>query len=330
MIKTITHIALNHSKAVYASLLLIVAASLAFFPSISIDTDPENMLPASDADRRFHNHVKRSFAMHDMLVVGVVNNSDTGIYNATSLASLQSLSEHIIKLKHVLPHEVLSLNTVDNITQAEHGGISFQWLMSQAPKTEAQSSSIQHSVERLPLLANTLVANDGKAAAIYVAIESKQYSYQVAEDIRQYIETLPSTNQYYITGLPVAEDQFGSEMFVQMGIAAPMAGLAIFILLLWFFRSIPLAVGSMIVAIATVIITMGLLIGMGFTVHIMSSMIAIFLMPIAVVDSTHILSEFADEYRQDKNAKDVIEHVINRLFTPMLYTSLTSQSAFYL
>ena len=42
---------------------------------------------------------------------------------------------------------------------------------------------------------------------------------------------------------------------------------------------------------------MGLMIGMGFTVHIMSSMIPIFLMPIAVVDSVHIMSEFADRYR---------------------------------
>ena len=113
-----------------------------------------------------------------------------------------------------------------------------------------------------------------------------------------------------------------------MGIAAPMAGLAIFILMLWFFRSITLVIGSMIVAISTVIITMGLLIGMGFTVHIMSSMIAIFLMPIAVVDSTHILSEFADEYRKGKNPKAVIEQVVTRLFKPMLYTSLTSAVGF--
>jgi uncharacterized protein len=60
---------------------------------------------------------------------------------------------------------------------------------------------------------------------------------------------------------------------------------------------VPLIIAPMIVAMVTVIATMGLLIGMGFTVHIMSSMIPIFLMPIAVVDSVHIMSEFADRYR---------------------------------
>ena len=42
---------------------------------------------------------------------------------------------------------------------------------------------------------------------------------------------------WYITGLPVAEDTFGVEMFVQMGVSAPLAGLMIFLLLWYFFRS---------------------------------------------------------------------------------------------
>ena len=84
----------------------------------------------------------------------------------------------------------------------------------------------------------------------------------------------------------------------------------------------------MLVAMATVIISMGLLIAAGFTVHIMSSMIPIFLMPIAVVDSVHIMSEFADSYRPGMDPKHVIKNVVGHLFTPMLYTSLTSAVGF--
>jgi hypothetical protein len=73
---------------------------------------------------------------------------------------------------------------------------------------------------------------------------------------------------------------------------------------------------------------MGLLIGTGFTVHIMSSMIPIFLMPIAVVDSVHILSEFSDRWRPGDDPAAVIAKVIGHLFKPMLYTSLTSAVGF--
>jgi len=84
----------------------------------------------------------------------------------------------------------------------------------------------------------------------------------------------------------------------------------------------------MMMAMAVVLITMGALIGMGFTVHIMSSMIAIFLMPIAVVDSVHIMSEFSDRYRPGQDAKKVINEVVSHLFKPMLFTTLTSSVGF--
>ena len=50
-------------------------------------------------------------------------------------------------------------------------------------------------------------------------------------------------------------------------------------------------------AMFAVIWAMGLLIGTGNTVHIMSTMIPVFLMPIAILDDVHVLSEFFDRYR---------------------------------
>jgi len=74
--------------------------------------------------------------------------------------------------------------------------------------------------------------------------------------------------------------------------------------------------------------TMGLSIGLGYPVHIMSSMIPIFLMPIAVVDSVHILSEFFDLYTSQKGQTNTTREVMGNLFMPMLYTSLTSAAGF--
>ena len=164
-------------------------------------------------------------------------------------------------------------------------------------------------------------------------IIAKDQSYVIAERIRALATNTSADTQndltFHITGLPVAEDQFGYEMFVQMGVAAPLAGLAIFLLLWFFFRNIALIIAPMIVAMATVLIIMGSLIGFGFTVHIMSSMIAIFLMPIAVVDSVHILSEFADRFKAGDDASKTIKKVMGHLYKPMLFTSITSAVGFY-
>lgn len=315
-------------KVIFAVIGLVCLICAAQLPFVKIDTDPENMLDSAHPARVFHNQVKQTFSMHDAIVVGLVPH-DSSVYTPANLSAIYDITQSILTIEGVIEVDVMSLSTVDNITQAGPGTIRFEWMMNQAQISETRAEQIQRDVSRLPMLYDTLVAKTERAIAIYVPIKDKNQSYRIAQQIRQLTEKKQSLGDWYITGLPVAEDQFGVEMFLQMGISAPLAGLTIFILLFVFFRNIPLIIAPMIVAMATVIIVMGALIGAGFTVHIMSSMIAIFLMPIAVVDSVHILSEFSERYKKVDNINHTIEQVIGHLFTPMLYTSLTSAVGFY-
>jgi len=326
----VIRLATEKPRTVYAFIVLLVVITGALMSRIQIDTDPENMLSADQTDRVFHNEVEDRFTYWDAIVVGIVNEEHpNGIYNVESLTALHTLSTSILELDGVVAPDLASLSRVDNIEQEGPGTIRFEWLMRDAPVTAEQSLEIRDKVNRLPLLKDSLVSGDGKAATIYVPIESKDLSYTLSVEIQALIDELDSGDDFHITGLPVAEDTFGHDMFVQMGISAPLAGLMIFILMLWFFRSPQLVIAPMLVAVATVVISMGLLIGLGFTVHIMSSMIPIFLMPIAVVDSVHIMSEFADNYREGADAKKVISQTVEHLFTPMLFTSLTSAIGFF-
>ena len=329
MKQQIVHFATTHPKRILWLTLILTLIAGAMIPRIHIDTDPENMLPSDQEDRVAHDQIKQEFNLYDLIVVGVVNNQDPdGIFNTQSLSNLKSLSDQIEQIEGVIDHELMSLASVDNITQEGPGTIRFQWLIPDNENEQMSPEDVQLAVKRLPMFQNTLVSEDGKAAAIYVPIEKKEMSHEISQKIQTIIDTLSAEDEYHITGLPVAEDTFGIEMFIQMAISAPMAAVAIFLLMWIFFRSFALITAPMLVAMATVIITMGTLIGMGYTVHIMSSMIPIFLMPIAVVDSVHILSEFAELHKPGDKVKDTIEKVIQNLFRPMLFTSITSAVGF--
>ena len=333
MKQALLELALRRPRAIYLFALLLTVVLGLQIPRIQVDTDPENMLPAEQADRVFHNDVKAEMALHDAIVVGLVEpDHPDGIYNPASLGALHRATEQILELDGVVAQDLMALPVVDNIDQAGPGMVRFEWLMPEPPATREASLAIRGHVDRLPLLKDTLASGDGRAAAIYVPIFDKNQSHRLAREIRDITAAASTefgaTGEWHITGLPVAEDTFGYEMFVQMGISAPLAGVAIFLLLLMFFRSLPLIIAPMIVAMVTVIATMGLLIGMGFTVHIMSSMIPIFLMPIAVVDSVHIMSEFADRYRPGRGQKETMREVVGHLFRPMLFTSVTSSVGF--
>lgn len=72
-------------------------------PSIVVDTDPENMLPADQGARVLHDAVKRDFTLYDMLVVGVVDEGDPdGVFTPATLARIHELSGHIQSIEGVV------------------------------------------------------------------------------------------------------------------------------------------------------------------------------------------------------------------------------------
>jgi predicted RND superfamily exporter protein len=318
-----------------------VAATIvlgALISMVRVDTDPENMLAENEPVRVFHNVTKKDFSLHDVVILGVVNETHPdGVFNVETLRRIHDLTEFARGLqdpdrpeRRVVTRDLMAPGNVDIIEQAGPGQVRFAWLMKEPPENREQALKVRDRAMNNPLLKGTLVSEDGKALGIYIPITTKDFAYHVRKNLLEKIESFNdnSGDEFHITGLPVAEDTFGVEMFIQMAVSAPLAMFVIFILMLIFFRKLRLIISPMIVAMVSVICTMGLLIGTGNTLHIMSSMIPIFLMPIAVVDSVHILSEFFDVYQQTNDRRKTIERVMDELFMPMLYTSLTSAAGF--
>jgi len=336
----IVSFSISRYKSVTVVMVIFTLALAAFIPLIKVDTDPENMLAESEPVRVFHNQTKEKFTLSDIVVVGIVNDKDpNGVFNPSSLTKIYELTEFAKTLSWsyernpneqigVIEVDLLAPSTVDHIGQGGPGEVKFEWLMKKPPATQKDALEIRDKALSNPLLKGTIVSEDGKAICLYLPLTSKDLSHKVYKELRKKISTFTGDEKYHITGLPVAEDTFGYEMFIQMAISAPLAMLTIFILKLIFFRKLVLVISPMIIAVVTVISTMGLLIGLGYPVHIMSSMIPIFLMPIAVVDSVHILSEFFDLYKKEKGRMNTVREVMSELFTPMLYTSLTSAAGF--
>lgn len=336
------------SIIVFITLLIILLVALPnllphtfpMLPKISIDTDPENMLSPEEAVRVFHNDMKKQFTIYEIVVLGVVNEKHPqGVFNADTLSKIYELTEYAKTLQWTNPNdpqkydgviasELIAPSTVDNVEQGGIGEVRFEWLMATPPTTDEEALGIKKKTERLPFLKDTLISEDGKAIALYIPITAKNQSYRVSKALEEKIANFKGDEKYYITGLPVANDTFGVEMFKQMAISSPLAMLVIFLLMLFFFRKLTLILSPLFTAMITTIWTMGILVISGNTVHIMSSMIPVFIMPISVLDSIHILSEFFERYSPNKPRKEILISVMDTLFMPMLYTSLTTLAGF--
>jgi predicted RND superfamily exporter protein len=328
------------TSAILIALVLVgtvVPGKIPFLHPLTIDTDPENMLEAEEPVRVFHNTMKKEFGLNDMVVVGVVNTGNPdGVFTVGTLNNVYQLTEFAKTLiwekdgeqNGVIGVDIIAPSTVDNIEQGGPGTVRFEWLVPSPPVTDAEAREVAVKAGRIPFLDDTMVSRDGKAIAIYLPISQKDMSYRVASSLREKIGSFDAEEEYHITGLPVAQDQFGVEMFKQMAISAPLAMALIFALMWLFFRNVRFIISPMIVAVAAVLDTMALLIVSGNTIHIMSSMIPIFIMPIAVLDAVHILSEFFDRYPKFPDRSTALRTVMADLYKPMLFTSLTTGVGF--
>ncbi len=329
ILQRIVEKSLDHPRVVVIIYALLTVLFVFQFQKISIDTDPENMLYDNEPARVAHREFKSEFALHDSIVVGVVDRaSPVGVFTPSTLNRIRAITNDISRIDGVIAYDLISPATTDDI-KGKGGVLTIEPLMRGEVRDEGVALGMRDAALMNPVLRDMLVSGDGKAIAITVPIKEKNESYRIAREIERIIERHGAgTEEYHITGLPVAEDTFGVEMFRQMALSAPLAGLIIFLLMLFFFRRVSLIISPMIVAMMSIIWTMGLLIGAGYKVHIMSSMIPIFLMPISVVDSIHILSEFFDEYRGGRGRRGTFLRVYDKLMTPMLYTSVTSTVGF--
>ena len=216
--------------------------------------------------------------------------------------------------------------TITNVT-AEGGTLKVGPLMPGPPQTQAEVEALRGALFGNPLFVNRIVSADGKTTAIYVPLEKGANGAEIAGRIRAIVARESGAERYYIAGDPVARDTFGAEMFKLMGIFSPIAGAIMFIAIQMMFRSLSLSLAMMAVAMTAIVWSMGLLIGLGFPVHIMSSMAPVFLMAIAT-DSIHIFNEFYFRYRERRDKRAAIVETMEAVSRPVRYTALATAAAF--
>jgi uncharacterized protein len=326
MFERLTWIAMDRPKATILTILLITVAFGTQFPNILVDTDPENMLEADQPDRMLYDRAKREFGIHDMIVLGITDQQ--GVFRPPTLAKVERIVAGILEIPGVITDDVISLTTTNDVKPAA-GLLDVRRIMETVPSTDVEAQAIRDAISANPLLADKLASQDGTGLAIYIPIESKDQAHEIDVAIEAIVSNeLEDGQEYHLAGLPIAEVTFGVEMFQQMGIMAPISGMVIFLLLWLLFRKFTFIIPAMAVAMFSVVWGMGLLIATGSTVHILSSMIPVFLMPIAVLDTVHILSEFYDRYPRIGDRRETLRQTMHSLSTPMLYTSVTSAIGF--
>lgn len=330
-------LSLSWPKTILLTGFIITLLSLGAIPKIKTDTDPVHMLPENNPAVMMHNKVKKDFQISDMVALGIRSKNGETLFTKDMLSRVKLITDEILKIKDTdgsdifIPQDLMSISTIDDIVVNENNELLVRKLMPSEPHSDIEALSILKKLNSNPMLSEKVTSLKGDLIGIFIPLVNgkKDRSYFLGQKIKEIAKShLTDREDIYFAGLPMAETTFGNEMFTQMAVYAPMAGLVIFLLLLLFFKSLKLVIAPMILAMMAVIWSMAGLVYSGNVIHIMSSMIPIFIMPIAVLDSVHILSVLSEKIGHGYTKKEAIKHTIEELFNPMFYTSLTTVIGF--
>ncbi|MBA3903206.1 MAG: hypothetical protein C0522_05955 [Rhodocyclaceae bacterium] len=304
---------------------LLTLVFLTQFPKIRTDTNPKHMLPETSDVRVWNDAVDKTFALYeDTIVVGVEN--DAGVLNRDTLGRIARITDGILGLDGVATRDVNGFTTITNVT-AEAGTLKVGPLMPAAPRTDAEVEALRAALFGNTLFVDRVISKDGKTTAIYVPLEKGANGAEVAGKIRDIVAKEKGPERYYVAGDPVARDTFGAEMFKLMAIFSPIAGMIMFAAIQYMFRNLALSAAMMGVSMVAIIWSIGLLIGAGFPVHIMSSMAPVFLMAIAT-DSIHIFNEFYFRYKERGDKLAAIRETMAAVSRPVRFTALATAAGF--
>ncbi|OGC76026.1 MAG: hypothetical protein A2Z27_05550 [candidate division Zixibacteria bacterium RBG_16_50_21] len=321
----LTNFSIQHPKLVIFISLLVTLLFATQIPRVKTDTDPKNMLPATSDVRVYNDQVEKDFGLHkDVIVLGIVNPNT--VFNSSTLEKVERITNEAVQLKGVVWEDVICFTTADNVV-AEGNNLTVRPLLTAIPRTPEEMEVIRRELLDNPIWVDRLISRDGKTTAIYVPLEPGANAKTIADQLREIVKKERGQEEYYIAGDPVARDTFGIEMFKQMGLFSPLAGLIMMVALFLMFGNFSLVFSILAVAFMSITWAMGLLIGLGFPVHIMSSMIPVFLMAIST-DSIHIFNEFYFRFNEIKDKKRAVIDTMDSVGVPVRYTALATAVGF--
>ncbi len=298
------------------------------FRPLAVDTSMDGMLPESDEDRKFYDHVRMAFGSDESMVVAV---SSDDVFTHESLTRIQRIVAGIEKLDGV--HHVLAITNAANVRGTEDG-IDIRAFVKEVPIDPAALAELRRQALENPLYAGNLVSSDGRTAALVVQFlnfsEREFLAKRLDEHISRIAHDEAGSAQVWITGGPHLRSAQGRSLTQNLVRLAPLILLALAIVLAISFRTLRGMVLPLLSVCVAVIWTLGTMAWLEKPINIVTLLVPIMLLILGVAYSVHIVSEYYDTLREDGkvSSRDAVEHTLSIVWLPELLAGLTTIAGF--
>lgn len=316
--------------SVAVTLFVVLSAQL---PRLQIDTSIESFLRDDDPSILRYDAFRDEFG-HDELITIAIQPHE--VFDVIFLEKLQNLHA---RLETEVPYidRVYSLINARSI-EADADELVVDELLEVLPATPAAMESLMAKVMRSPLYRGALISEAGDVTSLLLRLRSsyqaddgnwhnlgEQQLQEVATAVQQLLfESDVDLGIVHVVGSPILTAELTIAMFENTALFTALTLLLVIILLAFMYRRLSGVLLPLLVVLATIPSTFGVLVLFEQPFQTPLATVPSFILAVAICASVHILSVFYLALDRGLDKKSAIEYAMSHSGLAVLFTSLTT------
>ena len=293
---------------------------------LEIDPSANRLLSGNNEARLFYDRVRRMFGSDETLVITLTSDN---IFTADNFRRIDRITRRIDDLEAV--HHVASLTNALDIRSLDDG-LDIAPFIENITDDPAAIADVRRRVLGNPIYAGSLVSEAGDATALivhFLDITDRQYIRSgLHAEIQAIVEEERGDITVWLTGAPHFKVAIIEILIHDLMWTPPVIALILAIVLAIAFRTVLGVVAPLLTVGFGVIISLGLITALGYSLSMISVLVPPLLMILGLSYSVHVVSEYhQNRYRTDDRITRARE-TLREVLLPVLLTGLTTIAGF--
>ena len=292
---------------------------------VKVDPSEQALLGQDHEGWAFYQFARRNFGSDETIMV-VIDTDDVFLPENVDLVS--RLTDRLSEVPGV--QEVVSFTNALTIRATDYG-MDIAPMMERLPETTEQSEVLRSEVMANPLIASTLISEQGDTAAILVNLENTQnqeFFAQVNSAVDAIVDEEAQGTQVWITGSTRVKHATTEIVIGDLLSYPPIITLVMMVLLWLLLRSVVGVLVPLFTVIISVTWTVATITLLGYSLNILTALVPPLLMILTLSYSMYIVSDFRLSLRSEKQGEDELADILRKASLPVLLAGLTTAVGF--
>ncbi|MGY6741155.1 MAG: efflux RND transporter permease subunit [Cecembia sp.] len=320
MLKSALSFSWNYPQSTLVALLLISVGFGLGIKKLETRNSFAGELPSNDPVQVHIDQINQVFGERSVVLIGI---EAEDVYTEEVSEKVIAISEALKEVPFVMADEIISLSTVQNVSNREWG-LEIGGFFEEFPTDEEAWKQLKVDVHDNAMILNRLVSKDGQLMVIAASLEDGFEGGVVYEAVENIISGYQSTETIHSTGAPMLVED------VQRGISGdsrkfiPIAIVIIFFGFYICFRRISGVLLPVSMVIMSIVWTMGAMGYLGLPVTVVSNALPVIMVAVASSYGIHFMNTYFQLAAQYTESKALVIATVTKVGVPILLTGVTS------